>query len=283
MSERLFSFRWDIDHRACITDGVPRIAALCRELGVTHSFFVNLGRSTNLREWLSGFARTREKFADADAIHLIRKIGWPRFLLETLLARPVGASFFPELRALRDAGHELGLHGGSDHVVWSRRFAERSGTWLVDELRAALALFTRELGRPAGFASPGFRSDERVLEVIAELGFDYCADATSGAPRRAIAAGRTLPLALVPVTLIGPHTVPWLEYQAARRTPESQVIAELDRHLDEHEITVLYGHPCYEGVRIGMLRRVLTRALERGFRFVTHAELAAKHSAKGST
>jgi hypothetical protein len=51
--QKLFSFRWDIDHRACITDGLPRILRVCNELGVKNTFFVNMGRSTNLREWLS--------------------------------------------------------------------------------------------------------------------------------------------------------------------------------------------------------------------------------------
>ncbi len=283
MSERLFSFRWDIDHRACITDGLPRIRALCRELGVRHSFFVNLGRSTNLREWLRGLSRTREKLADADAIHLIAKIGLGRFALETLLARPVGARFLPELRALRDEGHELGLHGGMDHVVWSRRFPELSREWLRAELTRALALFRAELGAPAGFASPGFRSDERVLELLAELSFRYCGDAIGGEPRPARAGARALPLALVPVTLIGARTVPWLEWHAARRTPEDRVLAELDLHLAEREVVVLYGHPCYEGVRIGMLRRVLQRVQERGFRSVSHAELCEKRAAEAGS
>ena len=44
-------------------------------------------------------------------------------LLETALSRPVGLSFVPLLQAIQAEGHELGLHGGMDHVVWSRRFA----------------------------------------------------------------------------------------------------------------------------------------------------------------
>ena len=43
MTEKLFSFRWDIDHRACITDGLPRIMQVCDEFGVKNTFFVNMG------------------------------------------------------------------------------------------------------------------------------------------------------------------------------------------------------------------------------------------------
>ena len=102
VSERLFAFRWDVDHRVCVTDGLPRIRAVCRDFGVPNTFFVNMGRSTNLREWLGkGMARSKAKLADRDAVHLIKKTGWPRFLLETALARPVGLTFVPVLQALQ--------------------------------------------------------------------------------------------------------------------------------------------------------------------------------------
>ena len=67
--EKLFSFRWDIDHRACITDGLPRIMQVCDEFGVKNTFFVNMGRSTNLREWLSkgGIKGSKAKLDDMEA------------------------------------------------------------------------------------------------------------------------------------------------------------------------------------------------------------------------
>ena len=52
MTERLFAFRWDVDHRVCATDGLPRIREVCRDFGVPNTFFVNMGRSTNLLEWI---------------------------------------------------------------------------------------------------------------------------------------------------------------------------------------------------------------------------------------
>jgi hypothetical protein len=37
---------------------------------------------------------------------------------------------------------------------------------------------------------------------------------------------------------------------------------------------VLYGHPCYEGVRDNVLRQVFATVVERGFRFVTMQTMA---------
>lgn len=277
MSERLFVFRWDVDHRVCITDGLPRIRAVCRDFGVPNTFFVNLGRSTNLHEWLGkGVARSRAKLADREAVHLIKKTGWPRFLLETALARPVGLSFPATLQALQEEGHELGLHGGMDHVVWSRRFHQLPDEDLAADVEESYGHFQRHFGRPAGFSSPGFYSDERVMLLLDRLGFQYNGDAIGGEPARAVAGGRALRHWTIPVTLSGPRTIPFLEYHGARGTAEAEVMNQLHRHLDQRDQVILYGHPCYEGVRETMLRKVFAAVLERGFRFVTMQTIARR-------
>jgi peptidoglycan/xylan/chitin deacetylase (PgdA/CDA1 family) len=277
VSERVFAFRWDVDHRVCITDGLPRIRAVCRDFGVPNTFFVNMGRSTNLREWLgSGAARSKAKLADREAVHLIKKTGWPRFLLETALARPVGLSFVGALQALQEEGHELGLHGGMDHVVWSRRFHQLPDEDLRADIDESYGHFVRHFGRPTGFSSPGFYSDERVMAQLDRLGFLYNGDGIGGEPARATADGRELRHWTIPVTLSGPRTIPFLEYHGARGTPDDQVIAELHRHLDERDQVILYGHPCYEGVRESVLRKVFGAVLERGYRFVTMQTMARR-------
>jgi peptidoglycan/xylan/chitin deacetylase (PgdA/CDA1 family) len=275
VTDRLFAFRWDIDHRVCITDGIPRIRAVCRDFGVPNTFFVNLGRSTNLVEWIgAGMARSKAKLADREAVHLIKKTGWPRFFLETALSRPVGLSFIPLLQELQAEGHELGLHGGMDHVIWSRRFQQLPTEVLTEDVEESYGHFVRHFGRPAGFTSPGFYSDDRVMALVDRLGFIYNGDAIGGEPHRATAWGRQLGHWTIPVTLSGPRTIPFLEYHGARGTPEAEVFRQLHDHLDQHESVVLYGHPCYEGVRDRLLRQVFAAVLERGYRFVTMQTMA---------
>ncbi len=260
-----------------MTDGMPRIRAVCRDFGVPNTFFVNLGRSTNLREWLGkGVTRSKAKLADREAVHLIKKTGWSRFIVETALARPVGLSFIPELQAFQAEGHELGLHGGMDHVIWSRRFHDLPDSILEADVEESYAHFVRHFGRPAGFSSPGFYSDERVMALLDRLGFTYNGDGIGGEPHRAIAGGRELRHWTIPVTLAGPRTIPFLEYHGARQTPEPEMLRELHEHLDSREHVVLYGHPCYEGVREGVLRKVFAAVLEHGFRFVTLQTLAER-------
>jgi peptidoglycan/xylan/chitin deacetylase (PgdA/CDA1 family) len=282
MSERVFSFRWDIDHRACITDGLPKILDVCDEVGVKNTFFINMGRSTNLREWLGkGLRGSRAKLNDMEAVHLIKKIGWPRFALETLLSRPVGATLIKPLEALLRRGHELGLHGGSDHVIWSRRFAQLPNDELEADVTRTLEIFSRHFGKPKGFTSPGFKFDERVSRLVDKLDFQYDGDALGGPPRRAFAGGKPLRHWTLPVTLCGPRTIPLIEWHGARGTSEDEIVADILRRMSQEQWVVLYGHPCYEGVRAGLLGRIFRAVQQAGFQFFTHAQMSERLYAGG--
>ena len=258
--------------------GCPGSGRSAATSAVPNTFFVNMGRSTNLREWLGkGMARSKAKLADKDAVHLIQKTGWPRFLLETALSRPVGLSFLPVLQAMQDEGHELGLHGGMDHVIWSRRFHELPDAVLEADVEVSYGHFIRHLGTPAGFSSPGFYSDARVMRMLDRMGFTYDGDAIGGEPRRATADGRALRHWTIPVTLCGPRTVPFLEYHGARNSPESQVMSELDRApRGPRPGRALWASLLRRACAKQVLRKVFARVLERGFRFVTMQALAAR-------
>ena len=276
--DKLFSFRWDIDHRACITDGLPRILQVCGEFGVKNTFFVNMGRSTNLKEWLSkgGLKGSKAKLADMEAVHLIKKIGWPRFVLETLLSRPVGRSLIGKLEELVKAGHELGQHGGSDHVVWSRRFFELPESVIEQDVNESHAEISQLFGTPAGFTSPGFKSDERITRIVAKLKFMYDGDAIGGEPHHPVFNRTAAAHWRIPVTLCGPRTVPLLEWHGARSTPLPQILDDLNSRLAQSNWVVLYGHPCYEGVNDDILRAVFRTVQDKGFRFVTHQQMAER-------
>jgi hypothetical protein len=163
-----------------------------------------------------------------------------------------------------------------DHVIWSRRFRELPDDELTSDVEQSYAHFVRHFGKPVGFSSPGFYSDERVMALLDRLGFLYNGDGIGGEPQLATAGGRTLRHWTIPVTLSGPRTIPFLEYHGARGTPEAEVLRLLDQHLEAHDEVILYGHPCYEGVREGVLRQVFGRVVERGFRFVTMQTMAER-------
>ena len=277
LREKLFSFRWDIDHRACMTDGLPSIFELCQELQIQNTFFVNMGKSTNIREWIGkGFRGSRAKFSDMESINLIKKIGWARFLYETALGRPVGFSFIPELEELLSAGHELGLHGGSDHVVWSRNFSTIPEEIIRADVEETLTSFRSHFGSPAGFTSPGFKSDERVTKIVEDLGFEYNGDAIDGRPARAMAGGEELGHWTLPVTVCGPRTIPFIEWRSAIGEDDKRIFQRIDDLIADQSYVVLYGHPCYEGLRVDLLRNIFKRVLDLGYRVVRHDEIVQR-------
>ena len=279
VNEKLFSLRWDIDHRACITDGLPKIIEVCEELDVANTFFVNMGKSTNLREWIGkGFSGSRAKLTDTESVNLIEKIGWGRFVYETLRSRPVGFSCIPQLQELMAAGHELGLHGGSDHVVWSRKFSVMPVDIIRADVQDTLDEYKSHFGSPAGFSSPGFKSDNRVMELVDDFGFLYNGDAIGGSPVRTVVDGVELGHWTIPVTVCGPRTIPFIEWLSARGKTDDQILKEFEKQIEDQEFVVLYGHPCYEGLRTDLLRNIISRVQELGYRVVTHEEVARRLS-----
>jgi len=240
VNEKLFSLRWDIDHRACITDGLPKIMQVCNDLGVANTFFVNMGKSTNLREWIGkGFSGSRAKFSDTESINLIGKIGWGRFIYETLRSRPVGSSCISQLQKLVAAGHELGLHGGSDHVVWSRKFSVTPEEIIRADVEETLKEYKLYFDEPAGFSSPGFKSDERVMTLVDDFGFKYNGDAIGGRPTRAIADGVELGHWTIPVTVCGPRTIPYIEWLSARGKSDEQILSDFEKQIADQQFVVL--------------------------------------------
>ena len=131
-----------------------------------------------------------------------------------------------------------------DHVVWSRRFHELPDRVLQADVEQSYRHFVRHFGKPAGFSSPGFYSDERVMALLDRLGFRLQRRCHRWrAPAEPPWPGRPVGHWTIPVTLSGPRTIPFLEYHGARGTPEPEVLRQLNQHLDEHESVVLYGHP----------------------------------------
>jgi peptidoglycan-N-acetylglucosamine deacetylase len=103
-------------------------------------------------------------------------------ILEFLRARGLTISFFvvgqdaeipanhAALRALAEAGHEIGNHS-FHHQPWLHLYSEEE---IDAELAAAEAAIERATGRrPRGFRGPGFSLSTATLRVLARRGYSY--------------------------------------------------------------------------------------------------------------
>lgn len=268
------ALRFDVDSVRCWEEGVPNLLGLAHQFGAQVTFFVNMGVSFNwsyqLRHWL----RRSESPAprpqnDRCALPTLKKLGL-RGALHTMLLNPrLGDRYRSTIDAARDHGHELGLHGGADHVIWQRALPTLTDAELRALFIPTFEQFVERYGQPAGFASPGFVWDDRVLRLLDELGFAYASDLPGTSPFRVErASGSSYQHYQVPVTVSGAANVPIIESLLCKGVPDSELVTTVVDMIRAQGSAVLYGHPYVEGVRIDLLRAVLDH-LSSDYTFVT--------------
>lgn len=197
-------------------------------------------------------------------------------VLETMLLNPrLGRRFRKTFNRLFETGHELGLHGGTDHALWQRALADLSDQQLDDLLRPAYESFTRDFGKPPGFASPGFRYDDRVLRMTDSYGFEYGSDMSGERPFRPRVGGRELAHYQVPVNVAGADTVPLVEQMLALGRGDEEIVGTAARAIRKRDFALLYGHPFVEGVRADLIEHIV-REVEDTHEVVTVREYLAR-------
>lgn len=219
-----------------------------------------------------------------------RRVGVPR-ILGTLARYEVPASFFmpavtalidpDEPRRIRDAGHEIGMHGYI-HEITSQ---------LEESVERDMMLRSRDtlesiLGKaPAGFRAANWDLSPHTIKIVQEMGLDYDSSMMAddacyeidldGAPSGVVE---------VPVEWMRDDAV----YLLFNRTPTTRphlapdkvlsiFLRELDGAIADGGVFQLVMHPFVIGYRSRMmiLEQVIEHAREHGpVWFATHGELA---------
>jgi len=189
----------DIDTHVGLRDGVPRLAEALARRGVHASFYVACGPDHSGRA-------LRRIFTPGFLAKMLRTnapglYGWRTLLYGTLLPGPQIARAFPDhVRALAQAGHEVGVHG-YDHVYWHDKLARLSYTEVAAELRRGLDVHAELFGRPAeAFAAPGWQCTPHSLAAIDAVGLRYHSCTRGYAPYRPTAGGRAFATPEIPTT-----------------------------------------------------------------------------------
>jgi undecaprenyl phosphate-alpha-L-ara4FN deformylase len=171
----VLGLRIDVDTYRGTRDGVPRLLDMLARHGVTATFFVTLGPDNMGRHlWRLAKPRFALKMLRSRAPSLY---GWDVLLAGTAWpGRPIGRSLAPMLRAIADAGHEVGLHA-FDHHRWQRTAARSSFGALSREIGLGVEAFAETFGRrPDCSAAAGWVCNDRVLAAKERFGFRYNSD-----------------------------------------------------------------------------------------------------------
>jgi undecaprenyl phosphate-alpha-L-ara4FN deformylase len=190
----------DVDTLRGTREGVPRLMALLRRLGVDATFYFSVGPDHTGRAMRRVF---RKGFAQKVArTSVLKHYGLKTLLYGVLLPGPdIGRSAGAVMRSVHDAGFEVGLHT-YDHVRWQDYVATATAAWTRVEFERGIEAFERVFGfPPQSHAAAGWQINVHGLELEQEYGLRYASDTRGGPPFVPVLAQGTSSCPQLPTTL----------------------------------------------------------------------------------
>lgn len=171
----------DVDTLRGTLEGVPRIAALLTRLNVGATFYFSVGPDHTgralKRALRPGFLRKVRRTS------VVSHYGWRTLLYGTLLpGPPIGKRAGDVMRAVRDAGFEVGVHC-YDHVRWQDGVERANDAWTRREFTRALDTFAAVFGTATrSHAAAGWQLNPYTLSLESEFDLDYASDTRGTQP-----------------------------------------------------------------------------------------------------
>src|SRR5260370_19804677 len=190
----------DVDALRGTGEGVPRLTALFKQLKVDATFYFSVGPDHTGRAIRRVF---RKGFAQKVArTSVLKHYGLKTLLYGVLLPGPdIAEKGGAHLRAVRDAGFEVGLHT-YDHVRWQDTVARATAEWTRVEFERGLRAFERIFGSPPeSHAAAGWQINAYALALEQEYGLRYASDTRGGPAFRPMVNGSASTCVQLPTTL----------------------------------------------------------------------------------
>ncbi|HTO02709.1 MAG TPA: polysaccharide deacetylase family protein [Opitutus sp.] len=253
----------DVDTDRGTRIGVPNLLEDLTAAGAPACFLFSLGPDQTgraiSRVFHPGF------FKKVSRTSVVQIYGLRTLLNGTLLPAPhIGRRNSAVMRAVRDAGFEIGIHS-FNHYRWQDHVQTMSVEAVRAEFIAARAEFRRIFGREAAAAgAPGWQSNTRSRQVYDEAGLLYASDTRGGAPFFPRLEGRVFQ------TLEIPSTLPTLDELMGRpEYPDARIPSHIVSLLRPDQVNVFTLHAEIEGMgRRGVFRELLAKCRAAGVVFV---------------
>ena len=190
----------DVDTLRGTREGVPRLTALFKELGVEATFYFSVGPDHTGRALRRVF---RKGFAQKVArTSVLKHYGLKTLLYGVLLPGPdIGLEAGEVMRGVHERGFEVGLHT-YDHVRWQDYVAGESEAWTRMEFERGMNAFERVFGfYPKSHAAAGWQINAHALELEREYGLLYASDTRGQTPFWPMLEGRRSSCPQLPTTL----------------------------------------------------------------------------------
>jgi undecaprenyl phosphate-alpha-L-ara4FN deformylase len=171
----------DVDTLRGTREGVPRLAAVLKKLGLDATFYFSVGPDHTGRAMRRVF---RKGFAQKVArTSVLKHYGLKTLLYGVLLPGPdIGKSAGAEMRSIHDGGFEVGLHT-YDHVRWQDTVAGATAAWTRTEFERGMHAFERVFGFfHKSHAAAGWQINQHALELEREYGLSFASDTRGRTP-----------------------------------------------------------------------------------------------------
>ncbi len=165
----------DVDTYRGTREGVPRLVDVLQRYNAGATFFFSLGQDHTGRAIKRVF---RPGFiGKVSRTSVVEHYGIKTLLYGTLLPAPdIGKKCGAIMRAVRDAGFEVGIHC-YDHIRWQDYVANQDEVWTRRELQLAVDRFTSIFGTaPRAHAAAGWQMNRHGLRYLQHLGMEYSSD-----------------------------------------------------------------------------------------------------------
>jgi len=267
----LVALKIDVDTYRGTREGAQRLAVLLARLKVRATFLFSLGPDHTGRAIRRVFRRGF--MGKVKRTSVLEHYGLKTLLYGVLLPGPrIGARCRAELRAIADAGFEVGVHTW-DHTRWQDGVARASEAWTRRELTLARDEFAAVFGRaPLVHGAAGWQMNPYVPALERELGFRYASDTRGTAPFLPAPAQLSVPQL--------PTTLPTLDELIGREDlngedPVAHLLRSSAAAGDADQVFTLHAE-LEGGAYLGAFERLLEGWLHRGVELTDLAGYAAR-------
>jgi undecaprenyl phosphate-alpha-L-ara4FN deformylase len=171
----------DVDTLRGTREGVPALVSALKRAAATATFLFSLGPDHTgralRRVFRPGF------FGKVSRTSVLEHYGLRTLLYGTLLPGPdIGRTAADEMRRVRDAGFEVGIHCW-DHTSWQDFVARRDAVWTRQQMQRAVERFRQVFGSaPQVHGAAGWQMNEAAFALEQEMGFLYASDTRGVSP-----------------------------------------------------------------------------------------------------
>ena len=202
----------DVDTLRGTREGVPNLVKILQRHQANATFLFSLGPDHT--GWALRRAFRPGFFQKVSRTSVVEHYGLKTLMYGVLLPAPdIGKLCVAELRAVRDAGFECGIHTW-DHVVWQDHVRAQNAEWTQRLMQQSFDRFTAIFGSaPQTHGAAGWQMNPYAFAQLDAFGMHYASDGRAAlsedgslldpnaGPHRLTAFGKTLSCIQMPTTL----------------------------------------------------------------------------------